>query len=423
MFDSPTELLRKIRLGEDTALELKAVTIRGDRMARPRRDDLADEIAAMANTASAVLLLGVDDKNRDIIGIQIEHLEVVERAVYEICNDTIKPSVAYRAYRLELPDSTGELKAVLRIEIPRSLYVHKSPGGYFRRQGSSKREMPPDILARLFQQRSQSRIIRFDEQVVATAPRSALDKALWRKFRTPLSPSDDDEFLSKLKLVSRDEDGVVRPTVSGILMATERPDEFISNAFIQAVAYRGTERNAAYQVDAHDIVGPLDVQISAAYQFVLKNMRVYATKQPGRRDVPQYAMEAVFEALVNAVAHRDYSVGGSKIRLHLFADRLELSSPGAIPNTMTIESLPLRQAARNELLTSLLARCPMNLQDFPGSRGFLMDKRGEGVPIILTASRALSGRLPSYQLIDESELRLTIYAAPAPTVDGPEADE
>jgi predicted HTH transcriptional regulator len=72
-------------------------------------------------------------------------------------------------------------------------------------------------------------------------------------------------------------------------------------------------------------------------------------------------MNTVFEAVVNAVAHRDYSIYGSKIRLHLFSDRLEIYSPGSIPNTMTVDSISERQSARNELLSSLLARCPMNV--------------------------------------------------------------
>ena len=98
----------------------------------------------------------------------------------------------------------------------------------------------------------------------------------------------------------------------------------------------------------------------------------------------------------------------------MFSNRLEIFSPGAIPNTITIESLHLRQATRNELLTSLLARCPVSFTDFPGERKFLMDKRGEGVPIILSESEKLSGRLPEYRLIDDTELLLIIFAAQPP---------
>jgi len=153
------------------------------------------------------------------------------------------------------------------------------------------------------------------------------------------------------------------------------------------------------------------MQVREACKFVERNMRVYAVKAPNRIETTQFSMNAVFEAVVNAVAHRDYSVYGSRIRLHLFADRLEIFSPGTIPNTMTIDSLSERQSARNELLSTLLARCPMNVNAIGSQRSYIMDKRGEGVPIIIIESEKLSGRKPEYQLIDDAELKLTIFAA------------
>ena len=140
MFDTPEELMEKIRLGEDTSLELKTVRFKGQRVAEPRRDDLADEIGAIANTYDGVLVLGVDDKTRDIEGIPLDRLEAVERYVYEICNESIKPPVLFRSFRMLLPDKTGVTQPVLKVDIPRSLFVHESPGGYFHRQGSSKRK-------------------------------------------------------------------------------------------------------------------------------------------------------------------------------------------------------------------------------------------------------------------------------------------
>ncbi|MEW6710038.1 MAG: ATP-binding protein [Candidatus Riflebacteria bacterium] len=184
--------------------------------------------------------------------------------------------------------------------------------------------------------------------------------------------------------------------------------------YIQAVCCRGSERDATYQLDAKDITGSLDTQIRDACKFVERNTRVYATKAPNRIETPQFSLNAVFEAVVNAVAHRDYSIYGSKIRLHVFADRLEIFSPGTIPNTMTIESISERQSARNELISSLLARCPMNLDVRGSQRSFIMDKRGEGVPIIISESLKLSGQKPVYKLIDDAELKLTIFAAPCP---------
>lgn len=414
MFDNIADLIDKIRLGEDSYLELKEVRFAGQKVSAPHKDSLADELAAFANSRGGVCVLGVDD-TREVLGIPLEHLDLVEDFVRQLCLDSITPPLAPVIERLSLPSTSGELVPVLKIDIARSLFVHKSPGGYLHRVGSAKREMAPDYLARLFQQRSQARIIRFDEQPVPGATLDDLEDELWQRFATPRVQDTREVLLDKLAMARVDTDGVLRPTVAGVLMACADPRRWLPNAFIQAVAYRGTEvlpqGDTAYQLDAQDITGPLDAQVLAACHFVRKNMQVYAFKDEGRRDRPQYDMTAVFEALVNAVAHRDYSIHGAKIRLRMFADRLELYSPGAIPNTMTVESLPYRQAARNEAITSLLARCPVGHTEFASHRHAMMDKRGEGVSIILARSEALSGKKPQYQLIDDSELMLTIFAA------------
>ncbi|MDL1963233.1 MAG: putative DNA binding domain-containing protein, partial [Deltaproteobacteria bacterium] len=403
-------------LGEDSVLELKTVDFSGDKITGPHRNSMADELAAMANTHTGVVLLGVDDKSKAIHGIPQDKLDIVETWLRGICNDLVEPPLDCVIRKMPITTEAGSEKVIVRVDVPRSLFVHQSPGGYFRRIGSSKRRMKPDMLARLFQQRSQVRLIRFDEQTVPNAKFNDLDPKLWKRFRTVISSTNDQEFLEKMKLIAMDEDNVLRPTVSGVLMASDAPESFMSSAFIQAVCfcYRGAERNAAHQLDAKNITGSLDVQVQEACKFVERNMRVYAIKAPNRIETPQFSMNAVFEAIVNAVVHRDYSIYGSKIRLHLFADRLEIFSPGSIPNTMTVDSLSERQSARNELLSSLLSRCPMNVNAIGSQRSFIMDKRGEGVPIIITESEKLSGRKPVYLLLDDAELKLTIFAAKSP---------
>ncbi|HLP61587.1 MAG TPA: ATP-binding protein, partial [Candidatus Deferrimicrobium sp.] len=207
----------------------------------------------------------------------------------------------------------------------------------------------------------------FDEQAVPQSTLDDLKENLWQRFVSDRTIGPREDILIKLGMARQDEDGIIRPTVAGILMGTEDPRRWLPNAFIQAVAYRGTEicadNDYNYQLDADDLTGPLDIQIMTACAFVRKNMRVAARKMMGRMDIPQYDMTAVFEALVNAVAHRDYSIYSSKIRLRMFDDRVELYSPGTIPNTMTVDSLPYRQSARNETITSLLARCPVPAWD------------------------------------------------------------
>jgi ATP-dependent DNA helicase RecG len=410
MFDLKEELLAKIHLGEDSVLELKSLRFRGNKIVGPGREHLADELAAFANADNGVLLLGVNDKTSEIEGIPIDKMDAADNYVRAICNDSIKPPLSVKIVRLMLPDTSGEEKPILKIDIPRSLFVHKSPGGYFRRQGSSKRELTPDLLARLFQQRSQARIVRFDEQPVPDTSLADLDEHLWSRF-TRSNLDDPVTIMRKLRLIALDSDGSEKATVGGLLMCSRNPHEWLPGAFIEAVLYRFKEQDSKYQIDARKITGPLDQQIKEAVFFVRRNMKIGAVKEPGRREIPQYSLRAVFEAAVNAAAHRDYSIHGSKIRLFMFEDRLELYSPGALPNTLTIESLPLRQVTRNELVTSLLAKCPLEEEHLEFGRQFLMDKRGEGVPIILDESKTLSGKSPVYQLIDDTELKLTIFAA------------
>ena len=220
--------------------------------------------------------------------------------------------------------------------------------------------------------------------------------------------ADFDLAVRKLGLIVTAVDSVEQLSVAGVLMCTSGPQRWLRAAYIQAVLYAGDRVDEYYQTDAKDIVGPLDAQVSGAFEFVRRNMRIGAVKRLGREDVAQYSEKAVFEALVNAVAHRDYSIAGSRIRLHMFADRIELSVPGGLANPLTIDALHLRQATRNPLVVSLLARCPSS-PEFPG-RG-LMAQRGDGVPRIRKETQRLTGRLPKYSLIGDSELRLVLPAA------------
>ena len=418
MFDSVERLRDKIRLGEDSFLGCKVMTFAGGKIKGPGRDDVADELAAFANARGGVLILGVDDRTREIVGIPRDRLDLAERFARELVNDLIKPPLFPVIEKMELPGPDGTLRPVIRVDVPRSLFVHQSPGGYFHRVGSSKRRMDTEYLIRLGQQRSQARLIRFDEQVVSDASLGDLTPELVDRFRTPQTRDDRGTLLRKLGMARADDDGTLRPSVAGVLLGSINPERWLRHAFIQAVAYRGEgvsegEDLRGYQLDAKDVTGPLDVQVADACRFVLRNMRVAASKTLGRRDLPQYDLTAVFEALVNAVAHRDYSMYGSKIRLRVFANRLEIYSPGALANTMTVDSLPFRQANRNETVASLLAKCPVpaDIGGLETQRSTLMDRRGEGVAIILERSERLSGRRPVYELPDESEVKLTIFAA------------
>ena len=322
----------------------------------------------------------------------------------------MKPPLDAEIRKIELPSADGSLVALLHVEIVRSLFVHKSPGGYFRRLGSSNREMSPEVLARLFQERSQSRVIRFDESPVPGTSPENLDKELTRRFLRE-DGALTENVLGKLRIVANDEDGRARVTVAGVLLCTREPEEWLPHAQIQAVSYVGERQDINYQSDARDIGGPLDDQVFEALRFVRRNMRVAATKTIARVERPQFSERAVFEALVNSVAHRDYSMAGARVRLHMFGNRIELCVPGDLANTLTPDSMDLRQYSRNELIVSLLTRCHVRDEEGRLNRSHMMERRGDGVPIILDESRELSGRTPEYSVIDDSELRLVLWAA------------
>ena len=408
------ECIREIQLGGDGSLAFAEVVLAGGRIERPGRDALADELAAFANSLGGVLWLGVSDAPRAVTGIPLEHLDTVQRYVVEIADDAITPPVVPLIEKLELPDAGGRMQPVLRVEIPRGFFVHRSPGGYLQRAGTSKRLMETAVLARLFEQRSGSGGGQFDVQVVEDATLDDLDPRLVDRFRGESGDDDRTTALSKLDMVGEDAAGVLRPTVAGLLLGTRQPQRWLPQAFIQSVAYRGVSVSDAmdsprYQLDAKDNDGPLDDQIEYACRFVARNQRVEASKHLGRIDWPQYDLAAVFEAVVNAVAHRDYSIRGSKVRLRMFSDRIELYSSGAPANGMRLDEIAYKQNARNPAIANLLKRCAV-ADALVASRGTMMDRRGAGVPAILARSRRLSGREPVYELFGD-ELRLTIYAA------------
>ena len=398
MFDSLTELTEKIYLGEDSTIEFKREL--------PHRESFTDEIAAFANASGGVILIGVNDDS-EIVGMDRQDLDRTEKTVVEICRDNIDPMVHIVTEKLRIDD-----KNLLKIEVPRSPFVHKTSNGYFIRQGSSKREMTTEQLGRLLQSRSQAHRISFDEQFVPNTHKDTLRETLYQRFITEGATDREkiEDLLLKRRLLVK-EGQEYRTSVAGLLMCHDKPDDYLYNSFIQAVFYNGVEKDANYQIDAKDFRGPLDQQIVDSFKFVERYNQVSARKEIGRIERSQYSMRAVFEAVVNAVVHRDYSKAGSKIRLFMFTDRLELYSPGALANTLTVDDLRYNQATRNELLARLLSETTLN--DDMGAqvvRRHFLERRGEGVGIILNESEKLSGKTPVYELFGE-ELRLTIFAA------------
>lgn len=401
---SDEEIRQQLRLGEDSRWEFKQIEFRDNSPASPRREELADELSAFANASGGVLLCGVSDDGR-IPGMSREQMGTLDRLLVEVSTDAIEPALRIDVHHRELDE-----KAFVLVEVPRGDAVHKRSGRAFIRVGATKRRLDGDERLRLAQGRAQSRYLWFDKQIVPNTGFETLDERLWEPLLSVAGAADPRRALMNLRFLTRDEAGVDRATVAGVLLCSQAPQEWLPQATIFATHYRGRDR-ASGQLDAQEITGPLPTQIVEAVKFTVRNMRVAAHKVPEREDVPQYSVAAVFEAVVNAVAHRDYSVSARHIRLSMFEDRLEIDSPGQLPNGMTIDGMEAMQATRNEVIASVFGRLPVGDVSGAEHRRYLMERRGDGVSIILQKTKEIAGTSPEYRVVDESSLVLSIPAA------------
>ena len=390
-------------LGEDAHWEFKQIEFSGDRPKSPTQQQLADELAAFANAEGGTLLCGVTDSG-ELQHLSRDQMEALELRLVEACRSSIKPPIAPTIARRKLDG-----RAFIEVEVAAGDAMHRSPGGVYLRVGSSKREMSPEESLRLAERRSQARLSWFDRQPVAGTGLASLDEGSWKPLISASSAHDPGAALFRMGLLADDQAGRRCATVAGLLLCAANPQLWLPSARVVATCYSGTGR-ATGQIDARDIGGPISRQIAEAAGFVLRNSRVAARKDPARADVPQFSARAVFEATVNAVVHRDYSIKERAIRISVFADRVELESPGALANGLTVDNMALHQSTRNEAIASVLRYMPVG--ELPGAqeRRYFMETRGDGVTIIMEETRKATGREPLFEL-DGETLRLTIPSA------------
>jgi ATP-dependent DNA helicase RecG len=200
-----------------------------------------------------------------------------------------------------------------------------------------------------------------------------------------------------------DLDGDPTLSVAAVLVFGAAPQRWLSHSRVSAVAFAGHDEDSDI-LDRREITGRLPNIVDDVRIFLDRNIRAPAREHGfGREDILLYDRTALGEAVVNAVAHRDYTLSGSQIRLFLFRDRIEVRSPGRLPNSVTLENIKLGvHAERNRAICTLLTQL-----------GY-MSAIGTGVPrLIVRLSRQLAGREPEFTLVGE-ELRVRIWARPMP---------
>ncbi|HIE26769.1 TPA: hypothetical protein EYP66_05745, partial [Candidatus Poribacteria bacterium] len=276
-------------------------------------------------------------------------------------------------------------------------------GQYFIRVGSTKQQPTTAELARLFQQR---RLVAADEAPVYAGDIDDLDLTAINRYLLRLAQSEltvDDSQLLLRELINtgimvETADGIF-PTLAGILTFGKLPQRFFPSSEIRASAFIASSFDSDV-IDQKDIQGQLPDMIRGAISFVTRNIKNSSTIPDGiqRVDRLEYPIEAIREAIINAIAHRDYLISGAAIRLFIFDDRIELYSPGGLPNTITLETMKYKQFSRNQTLVSFLT-----------GLGF-MERRGKGILRMINLMREYNLPPPRFELIEE-ELLVAFYSS------------
>lgn len=388
-----TELLEIISNGENSGVEFKRDVL--------ENHALAKELVAFSNLSGGKVLLGVEDDG-SISGITRQDLE---EWVMTACRDKIRPSIIpfFEVVRDVEPEKDVAIVSVTRGYDVHSLW-HNNRNTYFIRVGTQSREPSPEELGRLFQQRGSFRV---ELRPVSGATLADLDRRRLRDYfgrvRQQEVPPDEDEGAWLTLLVNTEimiEEGV---TVGGMLLFGQTPNRFLPQAGIDAVAFPGTEKDYAARERAA-LRGPMTPLLSSAGElvenglaeqaldFVRRNTPVTAALENGRRiEKLAYPPEALREGIVNALIHRDYLLSSTDIELAVYSNRLEIVSPGRLPNGITPERMRAgTRAARNQLLKDVM-------RDY----GYL-EHMGMGIPRkIILGMKAHNSTEP--ELIEEHE--------------------
>lgn len=214
MLREAARLQKSIEEGEGSRLACRLVRVAAGRVVEPRRDNLADDLAAFANGAGGVLVMGVRPDSAEVEGISLDDLDLVQQLVTEAALDVVTPSVFPIIEKTLLMHVDGELRPVIRVEVRPSFFVHASPGGYLRRIGSVTEPIPSEGLTRLLRERAQGERAPFEACTVGDASIDDLDPLLIDRLQTQQKAKDRRAWLRDLGMAREDDGGELRPTVA-----------------------------------------------------------------------------------------------------------------------------------------------------------------------------------------------------------------
>lgn len=368
------EVLQRIEAGEGHHTEFKR---------RLDRSDIGKAICAFANTEGGVIVLGVTD-DREIAGVK-ENAEQVQERLTSFLQTGCSAPVSARTGRHEDPRGW-----VHWLEIPRQRGFEplRYDGRVWVRRERSSVEPSPTELQELY---NAFGYILTEERTIEDATVEHVDLGAFytylkrMRFDTEEEPQPDDRDDLRNRGVLTELGGALRATLYGVLSFGKEPQRYpqTRNFRVECVAYAGGDR-ASEVLQVADGAGRLDEQVERSVGWFMGLGRFESYRRLIREDRHLLPRDAIREALVNAVTHRDYAITGSKVLLEVFDGRVDVTSPGALPNHMTVERV--RAGANPRSRNDSMAY-------FMTAMGY-MEQRGRGWLIMRRAMRAFNGTEP-----------------------------
>ena len=309
---------------------------------------LAETLVALANAEGGTLLVGMEPRTGKP-GSLSDPDAALDRAL-QAALSADPPLIIPLPRLVEV-----EGKTVLEVTVPPGLpHVYSYNGRYLIYEDSQIVPLNPRRLRRLMIERG---AVSFEALVPDGAGQDDLD---WDKVERylmglgGLPAASREEALLRRGCLAQSEGGPLRPTYAGLLLFGREPQRWIRSSEILVARYAGTTMSDRFVKE--EIRGTLPEQIRRAEAFVGSNMRrgvrLYGLE---RVEEAEYPADVVREAIVNAIAHRDYQIRGDEIRVLMFSDRIEFYSPGRLPGHVTVENLVNERFSRNEIIVQVLS--------------------------------------------------------------------
>ena len=351
-------------------------------------------IVAFANTAGGILIIGIEDKG-DVVGV--EDPLMVEEQLSNAIADSIAPLIMPN---IDIISLSGKSLVCIRVaHWPGPFYI-KSEGaeeGVYIRLGSTSRRAGPEFIAEI-QRQYQTK--SFDQLPCPDYGIEAIDLPFVQKTFSDIGRTVEEKQLVSLGVLTSFGDRNV--VTHGGLILFGKPDvrqQVLPDARVSCARFSGN--NKTDFIDRLDLEGSIVEVIEQVPTFIRRNTRLFPTISGLKReDIPAYPTFAIREILVNSVVHCDYSLMGMRVMIAIFADRMEIQSPGILPLGMTIEDF---KAGLSRIRNRVIARTFRELG--------MMEEWGSGYKRVVDFCRQNGYPQPEWQEIGPA-LRVTIYPHP-----------